>query len=312
MDRDIKKALKSFSKISFPEKEKNFVLKNLERYADEIDSASGTAYYKTIFSLFLRQHTAVSLAVFIFIFSMAGMIPVSFAMNSLPGEIFYPIKLSVSEQVLGFFASISSDSYESWDFAVIDRRINEGQLLTENPKKYLTDNRIDSLHSGFASAIISAESNFDKKYADKLNEADYYYSVLEQKINRYENVISKINESDNELGSTESLKKISQDTQNIKNRVVAERARIQSMISNGNKEPDLNDDIADKGKTENQNNQPNDNNVKNQINGGGVEVKKGDRVPEDVFVSEDEKIENNSEPGDKQNLAPHGNKPTNN
>lgn len=88
--------------------------------------------------LFIRRHSA--LAAFALVFFLSGTTS-AFADKALPGDTLYPLKTSVNEKVLGWFAT-SPESRAEWQLSLADRRLQEMQELSKS-EKITADIRIE-------------------------------------------------------------------------------------------------------------------------------------------------------------------------
>ncbi len=82
------------------------------------------------FEFFVRRHSVFAAAVLVFFLSGTTSV---FADKSLPGDVLYPVKTSVNEKVLGWFAT-SQESRAEWQLSLADRRLQEMQELSKSEK----------------------------------------------------------------------------------------------------------------------------------------------------------------------------------
>src|SRR3989344_5129487 len=197
MKRSTKKIFSQLKRISFPKGESDEVFNTLNRYANDLPGSK--SFLTASLLVFIRQYSVVTVAVFVFVFSIAGLVPLSLAMKSLPGDALYSVKVSVSERVSGFIANVSSESKVEWDFAILDRRLEEGKkILEKNPKNDIRVRDIELSSARVASAVETAlrhvntssnTTNSDPEMASSL------YFTLEQKLGLYEDALLSLNDS---------------------------------------------------------------------------------------------------------------------
>lgn len=112
--------------VSLSVKDKDLIREGL------ISNMKKTSFNKTrndlVWYSFLYRH-AVTVSLCLILLLVGG--TSVFAEKSLPGDLLYPFKTGVTEQVRGWFARSSQDKAE-WQIALAERRFNEIQYLEES------------------------------------------------------------------------------------------------------------------------------------------------------------------------------------
>jgi len=134
MEKEIENIMNMAKEESLTQKERDVLRANVLSFMKE-HPLSVSAEAKPVlsfytFEFFVRRHSA--LAVFALVFFLSGTTSV-FADKALPGDTLYPLKTSVNEKVLGWFAT-SPDSRAEWQLSLADRRLQEIQKLSVSEK----------------------------------------------------------------------------------------------------------------------------------------------------------------------------------
>jgi len=125
---DIKNDLKGLSHIQLSKNEKESIRDALTEYISYKPNRSKETYENTSYRFWLtwmRQPMPVFAAVLIF---LVGGGTVAAAEGALPGDVLYPIKVSVNEEIRGTFA-LSSEAKADWNITRAERRLEEASLL---------------------------------------------------------------------------------------------------------------------------------------------------------------------------------------
>ena len=127
------------------------------RIAEDMRTAP-TPVYSWGFLFFVRRHFVGASLVAVLFFG--GAIS-SFAEKSLPGDLLYPFKIGVNEQVMGWFAG-SKEARGKWQLSLAERRLDEidrlqaGGFLTLHSKLEI-ESRLER-HANEAEAHVSSNA----------------------------------------------------------------------------------------------------------------------------------------------------------
>lgn len=159
------------------------------------------------FHIFSFSGSIPAILSFLVIFGGAG---ISFAAEkALPGDILYPVKIGVNEEVRGLLA-VSDENKVKWLTKVAERRMEETETLAK-------ENRLDQ------KAQEKIERSFDentKKIQEKLkvigdknnaNTAEDVSNNIENTLDRHEKILQKLSED-----KSESRKEIDSVLENVK------------------------------------------------------------------------------------------------
>lgn len=134
MEKAIEKIVHRAKQVSLSTKERELLRENVFSFMKEhpISSKASPRPVPSMYSFefFVRRHSVF--ATFAILFFLSGSTSV-FADKSLPGDVLYPLKTSVNEKVLGWFAT-SPDSHAEWQLSLADRRLQEMHELSRSEK----------------------------------------------------------------------------------------------------------------------------------------------------------------------------------
>lgn len=198
--KDLKKLRKIIQSIRLSEQEKrdgrNEFLEFMEKNPVHRQTPGrGFAHFLDRFYAMTRRPMAATATLLgVFVVTASG---ISYAAeSSVPGDVLYPFKVSVNEQVQGFF-HFNSQSKAEWEIDRIKRRLeevetlkNEGKLDTKTKHdfkqelnintKAMQENVKDLRAEGKEEAADEIESSFDTVFTDHAESAmDIEFNVAE-------------------------------------------------------------------------------------------------------------------------------------
>lgn len=170
--------------MSAPSAIKPFAIKNA------FETASSSRPTSFVFSLWVRYATA-TLTLFVF---LGG---ISFAAEyALPGNILYPIKINVNEE-LRSLTGFSSEDRAGWEAKRAERRLREAQELALLGR--LEGDVREELESRFETHLKNARKNISQiRIFGQLEEANQIASSFESALRAHRRVLARIEEVDEE------------------------------------------------------------------------------------------------------------------
>ena len=136
MNNDLEHILEHTQHESLTQSEKNQMKSVLLAYVKDhpqVLTAADLPWF-----MYFRSHIAMSMIIALVFLSGSSSV---FAEWSLPGDLFYPLKTNVNEQVLGLLATSPAAKAE-WQLSLADRRLKEvetivltGKATTETKNK---------------------------------------------------------------------------------------------------------------------------------------------------------------------------------
>ncbi len=135
--KELKKLKTALESIHLSKKEKtsgrkdflNFMEKN--PMTRELPEHGFTHFFKRFYALTRRPLVATATVMGVFVVTASG---ISYAAEStVPGDLLYPVKVNVNEQVQGFF-QFDSKSKAQWEIDRMNRRLEEVETLTNEGK----------------------------------------------------------------------------------------------------------------------------------------------------------------------------------
>jgi len=130
-DNELKKRIRQASNIKLPEEARDRTRAILERYIEmmPIQKALATEYSPSFFAFFASLRRPVVLASIATVVLLGGGTAYA-AENTLPGDILYPVKIHINEEVRGTLAT-SAKSRGEWAIARAERRLAEATALAQ-------------------------------------------------------------------------------------------------------------------------------------------------------------------------------------
>jgi len=177
-------------KISLEPREKAVVRHWLEHLARPVaNSLVTTTHFQSIFSRF--KPVPILASIMLMSILSGG---ISFAAeNSLPGDLLYPVKVQVNENVVGLF-SFTEDSKANWEARRVERRLEEAVGLAFRGN--LDSGRQEILANNFEKQIIKLESRIVKMESEaKFARATEISNRLETAIAIREKIAAKFESS---------------------------------------------------------------------------------------------------------------------
>ncbi len=240
MDNELEKIFKKGQEIKLNPSEK-------EKMRDFIISYAKRNKERKTFSVFLIFKSVPAILSLAVIF---GGIGISFAAErALPGDILYPVKVGINEEVRGLLA-VSDEKKVKWLATVAERRIEETETLVK-------ENRLDE------SAKEKIEKNFEEKtqkIQKKLQEiseknkseiAEEVSKNIEETIDQHEKILEKLSEEkeearekidslrENVKSFRESIKKSREDFKGKRGLLLENRLSATSSSATSTEEIDL-------------------------------------------------------------------------
>ena len=191
-DEKLNKFLSDSRGISLTKEEKNAIRRNILLFMRDnpvikgVDYRQSHKWFDAVFGFnFLRFAKIISVAVLIILLAGGG---ASFAAEgSLPGDIFYPVKIGVNEKIRGFMA-FSESSKAEFQVELAERRLEEVEKLVNS-------GRVDSEVSAKAEANFAAHAEKVSKRIENLKNsksleaAAEISSNFESSLNAHEKIL---------------------------------------------------------------------------------------------------------------------------
>jgi len=217
----LQKGIENIRSVKLNETEKTEMLKNISVYMDELSKKvpRTPSPYFNVFSIYIRRQF-VMVSVLLLFFGTIGGATVIASKESLPGDLLYPIKVNVTEPVVGVM-TINKTSKIDWEVEKADRRLHEAETLVEQGR---LDNqsrvRIEELFSGNINRIdelaiqenVGTDSVVASSTAETTRELEKINNTrddFEKAVSKHTDNLEKMKErlSDDKKEEVESLKK---------------------------------------------------------------------------------------------------------
>ncbi len=154
MSNKFKKGIEEIKKIHMTVSEKDMVLGRIRSHIEKQEADERAFEYtrsvrsiwsKYSFVIWIRDHSATSLALALLLLVFVGGGISSATASSLPGDLFYLLKVSVSEPIREALAT-SPEAKTDWQIEVTERRIEEADiLLAQGNLDPVKERQIDTL-----------------------------------------------------------------------------------------------------------------------------------------------------------------------
>lgn len=200
MNKKIDRQFTDLQNIKLAPAEKNqmkaSLILHMEKYPVR-NSVSSRLIWRESWKIFvdswlISKHTKYMTASIIIalILALGGGSTVAAAENSVPGDILYPVKINVTENIRAV-AAISDESKASWNTEVVTRRLQEAEQLVAKDK-------LDSQTADLLSEEVKTHSELTKIAAQKLSDnqesekAAAVNAQLEAKIKAHADILINI------------------------------------------------------------------------------------------------------------------------
>jgi hypothetical protein len=199
-DEQIKIGIEQIQKIKMTTEEKDLVLKNILSFPISIEKPVASPYSNSFFSIFQRHHFAYySMATFLILVLSGG--GVAFAsQESLPGNILYPIKVSIVEPINSALKFKVEDKAKYESKLATTRMIEAETLAYQGKLDTEKEAQINTLLATHTSSLDKAINELEQGQS---NEKAYEIaSNFKAEMSAHAKVLDIINEQNNATVST--------------------------------------------------------------------------------------------------------------
>jgi hypothetical protein len=199
-DLNMQKGIEQIKKVSLTTGEKNKMLHNIYMYADFHRPISSP--FSLLSFMHLSKKFACVLASIIIAVLVGGSITYA-SENSLPGDLFYPIKTKIVEPIETVLAATPKAKAEV-ETELADKRLKEAETLdrvgklTPEIKKELSD-KFDSHVSNF----YKIKKNIEEENKNTEEENNKMQENFDDKINPHTEILNKFNKNPKDIEETD-------------------------------------------------------------------------------------------------------------